>query len=96
MLKSIISELRAKNPQIVLLIAQIIPHNKSGEEAIEPFNNAIPAMIAEINTAISPVILVDQYTGFNSSTDLRDGEHPNVSGENKMAQKWFEALQEIL
>jgi hypothetical protein len=27
-----------------------------------------------------------------SSTDLRDGVHPNTSGDQKMAAKWYPAL----
>ena len=35
--------------------------------------------------------MVDQNTGM-TSTDLRDGVHPNTSGDTKMAAKWYPAL----
>jgi acyl-CoA thioesterase-1 len=47
------------------------------------------------DTEESPVILVDQYTGFNAATDTYDGIHPNARGEAKMAQKWFDAILEL-
>jgi len=45
-----------------------------------------------MNTGASPVIAVDQNTGFNVSTDLRDGIHPTEAGYIKMADKWFSAI----
>ncbi|MCB0195217.1 MAG: hypothetical protein KDJ65_24930, partial [Anaerolineae bacterium] len=44
----------------------------------------------------SPVIVVDQYSGFDVNADTHDGTHPNISGEQKMAQKWLDALTSIL
>jgi hypothetical protein len=35
--------------------------------------------------------VVDQYTGFSSS-DLRDGVHPNDSGDVKMLNVWYPAI----
>jgi hypothetical protein len=34
---------------------------------------------------------VDQYTGYTSS-DLRDGVHPNDSGDTKMTNVWYPAI----
>ena len=42
------------------------------------------------------MIAVDLNTGFNAATSLRDEFHPNVLGENKIAQKWFAALAQVL
>jgi len=38
------------------------------------------------------VILADQWTGFNPSTDLYDGVHPNHIGERKMSNVWLRAI----
>jgi lysophospholipase L1-like esterase len=54
-------------------------------------NAAIPAWAASKNTTKSPIWVVDQYTGFSTS-DLRDGVHPNANGDAKMAAKWMPAL----
>ena len=45
---------------------------------------------------LSPVIVVDQYTGYNPATDSYDNYHPNAVGEEKMASRWFSALQSVL
>ena len=42
------------------------------------------------------MILVDQSAGFDVLADEADGVHPSASGEEKMARKWFEALQLFL
>ena len=34
---------------------------------------------------------MDQYTGFSTS-DLRDGVHPNASGDKKMLDRWYPAI----
>jgi hypothetical protein len=41
------------------------------------------------------VILVDQNSGITSG-DLYDGIHPSATGEEKMAQKWFDAISKYL
>ena len=42
------------------------------------------------------VIAVNQFGGFNARTDTKDGTHPNVRGEQKIARKYFSALRPIL
>lgn len=41
----------------------------------------------------SPIWVVDQYTGFSGTSDLRDGVHPNDAGDTKMATLWFPAVE---
>ncbi len=92
----IIDTLRAVNPNVVVLTAQIIPLGPAIDPGVEPLNAEIPALVAAKNTPESPVILVDQWTGFNVWTDTFDGVHPNASGEMKMAEKWYDALGGML
>jgi lysophospholipase L1-like esterase len=42
------------------------------------------------------VIAVDQKGGFNVKRNTIDGSHPNVLGEQKIANKYFKALKKIL
>ena len=93
-LKQVIDILRQDNPNVTIFLAQLIPTDRSSTNTrIEQLNNLIPGIVAEKNQANSPVILVDQNSGFNGNTDTYDGVHPNVNGEAKMAQKWFDALK---
>ena len=92
-LSQIIDVLRGARPDVVILLAQIIPNQYSD---VVPFNNALPALAAQKTTAQSPVLLVDQFTGFNLVADTYDGVHPNNTGESKLATHWFIALQPYL
>jgi lysophospholipase L1-like esterase len=58
---------------------------------VQDLNKAIVPWAQGLNSTQSPIWVVDQYTGFASS-DLRDGIHPNDSGDTKMQNVWFPAL----
>lgn len=93
---TLISQMRANNPNMIILVAQIIPMNPSGctycAQDVVNLDTAIPAWAASLTTPQSPVIVVDQFTGFNDATDTVDGIHPNASGDQKMAARWFTPL----
>lgn len=59
---------------------------------IQDLNAAIIPWATEKNSTESPIWVVDQYTGFNGGTDLRDGVHPNAAGDEKMTEVWYPAL----
>lgn len=63
---------------------------------IQALNKAIVPWAQSKNTTDSPIWVVDQYTGFSGSSDLRDGVHPNDSGDTKMANVWYPALLQAL
>ncbi len=97
-LSQIIDRLRAVNPYVTILLAQIIPASDwNGRLArIKALNDAIPGLVTRKHTAQSPILLVDQATGFYPASDTFDGIHPNASGENKMAARWYDVLTRIL
>ncbi|MHB1135091.1 MAG: SGNH/GDSL hydrolase family protein [Chloroflexota bacterium] len=93
----LIDALRAVNPSVVVLLAQIIPRFGPYGADIEPLNAQIPTLAAQKTTAQSPVVVVDQWTGFDENIDppvgdTYDGVHPDESGEKKLAAKWQAAL----
>lgn len=93
-LKQVIDILRQDNENVTIFLSQLIPARGSGTNSrIDDLNSRIPGIVASYNLANSPVILVDQNSGFNANTDTYDGVHPDNSGEAKMAQKWFDALK---
>nr|WP_239145392.1 SGNH/GDSL hydrolase family protein [Actinoplanes couchii] len=94
---TLVGQMRAANPNMKIIVAQIIPLNPStctecGQRVIT-LNAAIPAWAASLSTAASPITVVDQWTGFNTSTDTYDGVHPNDAGNVKIAAKWLPAVQ---
>ncbi|NUT94083.1 MAG: cellulose-binding protein, partial [Saccharothrix sp.] len=85
----LVDQMRADNPDVKVLVAQIIPMNPGNCSAcaqrVVDLNAAIPGWAAAKSTARSPVTVVDQWTGFSTSADTGDGVHPNASGDRKIA-----------
>lgn len=96
--REIITQARAINSKVIVLLAQVIPSGKLPKYAYIPeYNQALVGLAAELNTAAQPVVLVNQADGFSWETDtIGDHVHPNAQGAEKMAVRWFEALQKVL
>jgi acyl-CoA thioesterase-1 len=102
-LASLITELQGVSPDITILVAQIIPCDTeqasplrpalcSDEEVGPVFNHAIAAFTS-LSTDESSVIVVDMNTGFGPD-HLQDEWHPNDAGDQLIASRWMQALQD--
>jgi lysophospholipase L1-like esterase len=96
----LIGQMRAHNPSMKIIVAQIIPMDPSNcttcnADVIE-FNSALPAWAAGLTTAQSPITLVDQFTGFDVGADTGDRVHPVTSGFIKMSDRFFPAVAQAL
>ncbi len=96
--RAIITKARVINPKVIVLVAQVIPSGKLPKYSYIPeYNAALTRLASELNTTKQRVIVVNQAEGFDWKTDtVGDLVHPNASGAEKMAQKWFAALQSVL
>ena len=95
-LKAIIDILRGRNPRIVILLAKIIPTTLQQNANVTNLNAQLDGLATSKTTPASPVLIVDQYSGFNAGADTYDGIRPSFSGESKLAQKWFTTLRVVL
>jgi len=97
---TLVTQMRASNPSMKILVAQIIPMNASNcaecAQRVVNLNAAIPAWAAGLSTAASPITVVDQFSGFVPATDTYDGVHPNDAGNVKIANRWYPALAAAL
>ena len=98
---TLLNQMRASNPNIKVVVAQILPMTPSGctwcPPGVTALNAAIPGWAASRTTAQSPVTVVDQYTGFDTVADTTgDGVHPDDSGFQKMSDRWYPALTPLL
>jgi hypothetical protein len=92
-IEQIVNVLRADNPKVIVLLAKIIPtRDPILNQRIIELNQRIDGIIMSKSTVESPVVIVDQNLGFNAAEDIDDGLHPNRTGAEKIAQKWFEAI----
>jgi lysophospholipase L1-like esterase len=92
----LVDQMRASDPTMRVLVAQIIPMAASAcaecPSRVTALNAAIPGWAAGKTTTQSPIIVVDQWAGFNTATDTGDGVHPNDAGNVKISDRWFPAL----
>jgi acyl-CoA thioesterase I len=91
-ISKIIDKLRGANPNVGILLAQVIPNRPENEAAVAALNDAIASLGVQKDTPASPVIVVDQYSGYSSFTQNYDQIHPNDAGEAMIAGRWFAAL----
>lgn len=96
----LVDQMRASNPNMKILVAQIIPMNPTGcgtcGQRVVELNNAIPGWASGKTTTASPIRVVDLWTGFSTATDTFDGVHPVTSGFQKMSDDWYPALTAAL
>lgn len=98
-LQGIIAEIRSVCPNAKILLAQIIPMapRYRGSGYVSALNKRIAAIALDMGTPQSPVILVDQLTGYDLTSMMQaDGLHPNTAGEERMADVWQRAIAEAL
>ena len=99
---TVLDDLRAANPSVIVLVAQITPLNPKDcatcESRVVALNARIPAWASSKSTAASPVSVVDLHAAFTAtsytvnSTYTADGVHPNLAGGQLIANKWYDAL----
>jgi lysophospholipase L1-like esterase len=105
-LQAIIEDFAAQNPNIIVLLAKptpfaVDPVATSQEKKLERRQQSQLATIAskvgktEKQSGIN-VIVVNQFGGYNVKTDTKDGTHPNVRGEQKIARKYFTVLKKYM
>ncbi|WP_410641391.1 cellulose binding domain-containing protein [Amycolatopsis sp. lyj-346] len=96
----LVDQMRASNPDMKILVAQLIPMEPGGcaacAQRVVALNTAIPGWAAAKTTTRSPITVVDQWTGFSAAADTSDGVHPIDPGFRKMADRWYPALAAAL
>jgi acyl-CoA thioesterase I len=102
-IEEIIDLLREKNPDVKILVSKIYPAKALGTFSAVPItqtqsfaNRLENYLVATKSTARSPIILVDNFTGFNLDNDTSDGVHPNIQGATKIANNIYQLLKPLL
>jgi lysophospholipase L1-like esterase len=96
----ILVSLRQKNPRVVFVVAQLIPMALADclycDGVVRNLNAAIPGWANRNSTVESPILVVDQHTGFDARALTRDGVHPNPAGAQQMADRFFRVIRSYL
>jgi lysophospholipase L1-like esterase len=96
-LKEVILLLQKDNPDVNILLAKVIPTAKPlWNSRLSILNAEIDGVAKEMRTSSSEVVVIDFSTGFDPAVDTIDGTHPNESGSEKMAEKWFDGICKFL
>ena len=96
-LRDIVALLRAAEPDIAILLAQIIPNLPANDAAVTALNAAVAQIAVDLNTAQSPVIAVDHFTGYDPGTMTSANQiQPNALGDAFIANAWAQALLPVL
>lgn len=96
-LKGLLDKITAAAPNALVVVAQIIPLGYGTNDVIKAYNQAIPGIVQSQVAAGKHMIVVDMFTGFTTSTLIGpDSVHPNDSGYQFMANRWYAAIQALL
>lgn len=91
---AIIDAMRAARPDVIILLAKIIS-TPSEDGNRTRFNSQIDGLASAKFDPASPILVVDHAAGYSLS-DNYDGVHPAPSGESKMADKWTNAILQLV
>ncbi|AEO64701.1 084d190e-7e62-4720-a8ed-f31e7ddc4fb8 [Thermothielavioides terrestris] len=78
--------MRAANPKMKIIVDLVIPLGIGSSSGITALNARIPDWAKGLNSTESPIVIADCSTGFPTS-DLRDGVHPNLAGDQILASR---------
>jgi lysophospholipase L1-like esterase len=91
-LSTLLDHIKAQSATTEVFVAQIIPPLDANNDAkARTFNAALPNIVAAHGSRYH---IVDMHSALTSS-DMADGLHPNASGYDKMAARWWSALQSV-
>jgi lysophospholipase L1-like esterase len=91
-LSALIDKIRTLAPAAELFVATITPiADPASDQRARTFNAAVPGIVAQKGPRTH---LVDLHAALTPA-DLADGLHPNAGGYDKMAARWYAALQSV-
>lgn len=97
-LDDMVSRIIAYNPQIYIIVSQIIPANAPASERtinyVKRLNLLIPDLVARHQAMGHKVSLVDMYTPMLAYPNP-DGIHPSAEGAQVMAEVYFQGMKAL-
>jgi hypothetical protein len=95
---NMINNVFAQSPGATVILTTILVNSVAAQDACRVTVNAqYTALASTMQAAGAKMVLVDMRgSGGPLVTDLADGRHPNDAGYVKMANIWFEGIQEVI
>lgn len=108
-IRKMIGELRADNPNIVVLLSTVVPFSSSRARAsrVPVFNKMLTDLVRadgswKGSTSRSPIHIVDHYGGmpgltrYSVGAHSNDGVHPNSAGDRVLADNIWSVLRPLI
>ncbi|MFD3517803.1 GDSL-type esterase/lipase family protein [Streptomyces sp. NPDC058657] len=94
-----LSEARAADPHIALVVHPVIPNVRAERDApfaaeCTRFNELLAKTVADRDAPGSPILLASPHPAYDIHTDTYDGTHPGPSGEHKLAAAFADAMHQ--
>lgn len=93
-LQAIIEKVKAKNPDVTIVLAGMLVPPNMGPEYTEKFKNIYPALAKKNNATLIPFIL--QGVAGDEKLNQADGIHPNVEGHKIVAKNVMKVISGLL
>jgi acyl-CoA thioesterase-1 len=92
-LQQIIDEVKARNPNVRVLIAGMQLPSYAADDYVSAFGKMFADLAARNNAALVPYLL--QGVGGDPALNLGDGIHPNSAGQKVLAENVWRVLEPI-
>src|SRR5438034_3343551 len=92
-LQQIIDNVKARNPNVRVVIAGMQLPNYAAEDYVSAFGKMFSDLATKNNTALIPYLL--QGVAGDPSLNLPDGIHPNAAGQKILAENVWRVLEPI-
>ena len=93
--RRIITTLRTVNPEVRIVVNSTIPGVGIEDQTAE-LNTGVLGLVNELQQPGSPIVVVDQATGFDWHTDTYDEVHPTPAASERMAKRLLDGLKPVL
>jgi acyl-CoA thioesterase I len=93
-LQAIINKVRAKYPQVKIVIAGMMVPPNMGNDYTSKFSKIFPALAKKNGAILIPFLLQD--VAGNEKLNLADGIHPNIEGHKIVAENIYKILDPLL
>ena len=92
-LQAIIDQVKARNPNVHVVIAGMQLPNSSADDYVFTFGKIFSELAAKNNTALVPYLL--EGVSGDPSLNLPDGIHPNAAGHRILAENVWRVLEPL-
>ncbi len=92
-LQAVIDKVKARNPNVRIVIAGMQLPNSSADDYVFAFGNMFSELAAKNNAALVPYLL--EGVAGDPSLNLPDGIHPNAAGHRILAENVWRVLEPI-